>query len=140
MALKADILSSYPPVNEKAVDELLAKEIAGSNKKIVVLDDDPTGVQTVHDISVYTNWSEDSIRKGFAEENKLFYILTNSRGFTAAQTEIAHREIAKAVDAVSKETGKSTFSSAAAIPHCGDIIRWRLLSSRKNTKKTREIR
>ena len=52
MALKADILSSYPPVNEKAVDELLAKEIAGSNKKIVVLDDDPTGVQTVHDISV----------------------------------------------------------------------------------------
>ncbi len=106
MALKADILSSYPLVNEKAVDELLAKEIAGSNKKIVVLDDDPTGVQTVHDISVYTNWSEDSIRKGFAEENKLFYILTNSRGFTAAQTEIAHREIAKAVDAVSKETGK----------------------------------
>lgn len=106
MALKADILSSYPSVNEKAVDELLAKEIAGSNKKIVVLDDDPTGVQTVHDISVYTNWSEDSIRKGFAEENKLFYILTNSRGFTAAQTEIAHREIAKAVDAVSKETGK----------------------------------
>ena len=88
------------------MDELLAKEIAGSNKKIVVLDDDPTGVQTVHDISVYTNWSEDSIRKGFAEENKLFYILTNSRGFTAAQTEIAHREIAKAVDAVSKETGK----------------------------------
>lgn len=106
MALKADILSSYPPVNEKTVDEQLAKEIAGSNKKIVVLDDDPTGVQTVHDISVYTNWSEDSIRKGFAEENKLFYILTNSRGFTAAQTEIAHREIAKAVDAVSKETGK----------------------------------
>ena len=57
MALKADILSSYPPVNEKAVDELLAKEIAGSNKKIVFLDDDPTGVQPVHDISVYTNWS-----------------------------------------------------------------------------------
>lgn len=106
MAIKADILSSYPPVNEKTVDELLAKEIAGSNKKIVVLDDDPTGVQTVHDISVYTNWSEDSIRKGFAEENKMFYILTNSRGFTTAQTEIAHREIAKAVDAVSKETGK----------------------------------
>ena len=106
MALKADILSSYPLVNEKAVDELLAKEIAGSNKKIVVLDDDPMGVQTCHDISVYTNWSEGSIRQGFAEENKLFYILTNSRGFTAAQTEIAHREIAKAVDAVSKETGK----------------------------------
>ena len=106
MAVKTDILSSYPPVDESAVDALLAKEIEKNHKKIVVLDDDPTGVQTVHDISVYTNWSEDSIRKGFAEQNKLFYILTNSRGFTAAQTEKAHREIAAAVDAVSRETGK----------------------------------
>ena len=106
MAVKTDILSSYPPVDESAVDALLAKEIEKNHKKIVVLDDDPTGVQTVHDISVYTNWSEDSIRKGFAEQNKLFYILTNSRGFTAAQTEKAHREIAAAVDAVSKKTGK----------------------------------
>lgn len=105
MAVKTDILSSYPPVDEMSVDELLTKEIEKNHKKIVVLDDDPTGVQTVHDISVYTNWSKDSIRKGFAEKNKLFYILTNSRGFTAAQTEIAHREIASVVDEVSKETG-----------------------------------
>lgn len=105
MAVKTDILSSYPPVDEAAVDELLTREIEKNHKKIVVLDDDPTGVQTVHDISVYTNWSKDSIRKGFAEKNKLFYILTNSRGFTAAQTETAHREIASVVDEVSKETG-----------------------------------
>ena len=39
----------------------------------------PTGVQTVHDISVYTNWDYDSIYQGFAEKNKIFYILTNSR-------------------------------------------------------------
>src|SRR3712207_8076540 len=38
-------------IDEAAVDELLAEEIAKNNKKIVVLDDDPTGVQTVHDIS-----------------------------------------------------------------------------------------
>lgn len=105
MAVKTDILSSYPPVDEAAVDELLTKEIEKNHKKIVVLDDDPTGVQTVHDISVYTNWSNDSIRKGFAEKNKLFYILTNSRGFTAAQTKTAHREIASVVDEVSRETG-----------------------------------
>lgn len=106
MAIKTDILSSYCPVDEKAVDELLEKEIKNNNRKIVVLDDDPTGVQTVHDISVYTNWTKESLQKGFAEENSLFYILTNSRGFTAAQTEKAHREIASVTDAVSKETGK----------------------------------
>lgn len=106
MGLKVDVLTSYAPIDEAAVDALLQEEIEKNNKKIVVLDDDPTGVQTVHDISVYTNWSKDSIEKGFAEENKLFYILTNSRGFTAAQTEIVHKEIAQVVDEVSKETGK----------------------------------
>lgn len=106
MALKIDVLKSYAAIDEAAVDALLAEEIEKNNKKIVVLDDDPTGVQTVHDISVYTNWTKDSIAKGFAEENKLFYVLTNSRGFTAAETEKAHKEIAAMVDEAAKEAGK----------------------------------
>ena len=61
----------------------------------MVLDDDPTGVQTVHDVSVYTDWSYESIKKGFEEDNKLFYILTNSRGFTVEQTTRAHVEIGR---------------------------------------------
>lgn len=105
MGLKADVLTLYAPIDEAKIDLLLSEEIKKNNKKIVVLDDDPTGVQTVHDISVYTNWTKDSIEKGFAEENKVFYILTNSRGFTRAQTEAVHREIAAVVDEVSKETG-----------------------------------
>ena len=61
MALSIDVLSSYPPVQEAEVDKVLAEEIRDNEKKIVVLDDDPTGVQTVHDISVYTNWEKASI-------------------------------------------------------------------------------
>lgn len=106
MALHAEVLSTYKKIDEAYVDELLNKEIAANNKKIVVLDDDPTGVQTVHDISVYTNWEKDSIRQGFEEENHLFYVLTNSRGFTTEQTTKAHNEIAAVVDEVAKETGK----------------------------------
>ncbi len=106
MALHAEVLSSYKKIDEAYVDELLNKEIAANNKKIVVLDDDPTGVQTVHDISVYTNWEKDSIRQGFLEENNLFYVLTNSRGFTVEQTTKAHNEIAAVVDEAAKETGK----------------------------------
>ncbi len=106
MAISTDILTSYKPIDEAAVDALLAREIAANDKKIVVLDDDPTGVQTVHDISVYTNWDKESVMMGFEEENNLFYIMTNSRGFTAEQTTKAHREIAAVVDEVSKETGK----------------------------------
>ncbi|MGL4548297.1 MAG: four-carbon acid sugar kinase family protein, partial [Eubacterium aggregans] len=68
MAISAEILKSYPAIDEAAVEALLQKEIAANHQKIVVLDDDPTGVQTVHDSSVYTTWDRDSIRQGFEEE------------------------------------------------------------------------
>lgn len=106
MAINAEVLTSFNKIDEAYIDGLLKKEIEANNKKIVVLDDDPTGVQTVHDISVYTNWDKDSIRQGFEEENNLFYVLTNSRGFTVEQTTKAHQEIAQVVDEVAQETGK----------------------------------
>ena len=107
--LTANILESYAPINETQADLLLNREISANSRKIVVLDDDPTGVQTVHDISVYTNWELDTMREAFAEENSLFYILTNSRGLTAEQTEKIHRQIADVVDRAAKESGKDYF-------------------------------
>jgi uncharacterized protein YgbK (DUF1537 family) len=96
----ADILKSYPAIDEKSVQTLLEQAVKDDPHKIIVLDDDPTGIQTVHDISVYTDWSFDSISCGFKEKNKVFYILTNSRGFTEEQTIKAHREIGSTVAAV----------------------------------------
>lgn len=106
MSISVEVLNSYKQIDEGYVDELLKKEIAKNRRKLVVLDDDPTGVQTVHDISVYTDWSEESISKGFEEESNLFYVLTNSRGFTVEQTTKAHDEIAEVVDKVAKKKGK----------------------------------
>ncbi|MBQ6948625.1 MAG: hydroxyacid dehydrogenase [Firmicutes bacterium] len=104
--ISAEILKTFPTVDEAVVEAMLQEEVRKNEKKIVVLDDDPTGVQTVHDISVYTGWDLDSIREGFAEEGKLFYILTNSRGLKVAQTTQVHEEIARRVAQVSRETGK----------------------------------
>lgn len=105
MKLASEVLQSYGKIDEQYVDSLLEKEIEQNNKTFVVLDDDPTGVQTVHDVPVYTNWEEDTIRRAFAEKNKLFFILTNSRGFTVEQTTKAHKEIADVVDMAAKEAG-----------------------------------
>lgn len=96
-------IKDYNPVDESYIDEMLLCELRKNRKKIVVLDDDPTGVQTVHDVSVYTGWDKESIRKGFEEDKSLFYILTNSRGLTRRQTADIHTEIAGTVDAVAKE-------------------------------------
>ena len=103
--LSAQILTSFPAVDEEAVDALLRQEIAADATKFIVLDDDPTGVQTVHDISVYTDWSVESIKSGLLEENKVFYILTNSRGLTAEETTAVHREISANITAAARETG-----------------------------------
>ena len=105
-ALPASVLNSFPAVDEEKIEAMLAEEIRENPAKLVVLDDDPTGVQTVHDVSVFTDWSLESIRSGFAEKNKVFYILTNSRGMTAAETTAVHREIAANVARVARETGK----------------------------------
>ena len=104
--ISADILKKYPDQTDAKLEEQLQAAIAADKHKIVVLDDDPTGVQTVHDISVYTAWSEESIRQGFAEKNKLFFILTNSRGFTAEQTAKVHKDIGERLAKVAQETGK----------------------------------
>ena len=90
-----ETLTNLPAIpDESLVNELLANELQDFNRKIIVLDDDPTGVQTVHGISVYTDWTAESIEAGFAEEKSMFFILTNSRGFTAEETRLAHQEIA----------------------------------------------
>ena len=105
-SLDVEILNQFTMQNEEKIEKELKEEIEKNHKKIIVLDDDPTGVQTVHDVSVYTDWSEESIRAGFAEESRMFYILTNSRGFTVEQTTLCHREIIERVDKISKKTGK----------------------------------
>jgi len=104
--LVKEVFDKIPTVDRSIVQEMLKDELANLNKKIIVLDDDPTGVQTVHDISVYTDWAVDSIERGFAEKNAMFFILTNSRGYTAAETEKAHKEIAENVLEVAKRQGK----------------------------------
>lgn len=99
----AAVLQSYPAVDERRLRALLAQTVAQDPRKIIVLDDDPTGTQTVHGVSVYTDWSRESIRRGFEEESKVFYVLTNSRGFSEEQTIRAHREIGAAVAQVAAE-------------------------------------
>ena len=103
MTLSTDFFQTLPVVDETAIDLLLQKEIAKNHRKFVVLDDDPTGVQTVHDISVFTNWDRASILQGFQEAEPLFYILTNSRGLTQEETTLVHKQIAETVDSVAKE-------------------------------------
>ena len=77
--ISAEILNKYPIPDVAEVDRLLTEEAEKFGLKIIVLDDDPTGVQAVHDVSGYTDWSVESMREGFAEKNKLGILHNQSK-------------------------------------------------------------
>jgi len=58
------------------------EELAKNPKTIVILDDDPTGTQTVNNIPVITQWTEEVISKEI-QISSIFFILTNSRSLQA---------------------------------------------------------
>jgi hypothetical protein len=62
-SLDASVLQEFGSVDERKVEEALSKELSRLNRKILVLDDDPTGGQTVHVVSEYTDWEEETIRE-----------------------------------------------------------------------------
>ena len=64
---------------------------------MVVFDDDPTGIQTVHGCLLVTDWSDDNIRMAMQDDVPFFYILTNTRALTA---EAARKTLTTALEAV----------------------------------------
>ena len=74
------VLADQPPVLH--VDVPLDEVQSG--RRLVVLDDDPTGTQTIADIPVLTSWSVDDIRWALRQPTTAFFILTNTRSLTEA--------------------------------------------------------
>jgi len=100
------VLNMLPEVDRESIQRKLSGALARLGRKIVVLDDDPTGIQTVHGVSVYTTWDEKTLLNAFQEDAPLFFILTNSRALTGEQTAKLHREIAINIAQASREMGK----------------------------------
>jgi uncharacterized protein YgbK (DUF1537 family) len=66
-----------------------------SETKLVVLDDDPTGSQTVHGCLLLTRWDVDTLREALLDGSPLFFVLTNTRGMDAARAEMITREVCR---------------------------------------------
>lgn len=75
-----------------------------SNRKIVVLDDDPTGTQTVYDTPVLTTWGVDELAAAFESPGNLFYVLTNSRSLTEPKAIELANEIGANLNEAAQQT------------------------------------
>ena len=103
--LSAEVLRELPPHRGEG-KSLLTEALSKLNRKIVVLDDDPTGVQTVNSVYVYTHWDAETIEEAFRASERMFFILTNSRGLTAAESRAQHEEIARNIASAASAAGQ----------------------------------
>ena len=61
--------------------------------KIIVLDDDPTGSQTVHSCLLLMKWDIETLRLGLRDESPIVFILTNTRALTPDRALATTREV-----------------------------------------------
>ena len=78
-----------------------------THSKIIVLDDDPTGSQTVHSCLLVTRWDVATLHEALLDASPLFFILTNTRGMDAKRatdiTRVVCRNIKLALDKLEQE-------------------------------------
>ena len=82
-------------------------EFLNRNLSIIVLDDDPTGTQTISDVPVLTTWAQEEILKELEESVPLFFILTNSRSLTPPKADALAFEIGKNIRSASDKAGRN---------------------------------
>ncbi len=63
--------------------------------KIIAIDDDPTGSQTVHSCLLLTRWDEASLVQALQDDAPLFFILSNTRAMDAERAAALTREICR---------------------------------------------
>ncbi|MFQ3679063.1 MAG: four-carbon acid sugar kinase family protein [Pseudanabaenaceae cyanobacterium] len=73
--------------------------------KILVLDDDPTGSQTVHGCLLLTRWDEATLRQGLADPSPLLFVLTNTRALPPDQAAQRTREVCRQLRAAMAAVG-----------------------------------
>lgn len=65
--------------------------------QIIILDDDPTGIQTVHGCLALTCWDAETLCRAFEDACPFFYVLTNTRAYAREQ---ARQIVVDAVQAI----------------------------------------
>ena len=64
---------------------------------IVVIDDDPTGSQTVHSCPLLLRWDVDTLRRGLRHPSPLLFVLANTRALPPDAAAARNREIVAAL-------------------------------------------
>ncbi|KUO22079.1 four-carbon acid sugar kinase family protein [Streptomyces dysideae] len=90
-----ELLAGLPPVREVTPTEVAAHLTRAP--RLAVLDDDPTGTQTVKDVPVLTTWTVEDLRWALRQNSPAFFVLTNTRSLSPQDAAARNREITHAL-------------------------------------------
>ena len=88
------LLADQPPVLDVGTN--LDQVLAG--RRLVVLDDDPTGTQSIADLPVLTSWSVPDLQWALQQPTAGFFVLTNTRSLSEVDAVERNRQIVDALD------------------------------------------
>ncbi|XP_057459422.1 uncharacterized protein LOC130750039 isoform X3 [Actinidia eriantha] len=109
--LKKEIVLKYLPTEWPLDPTNDIRRLNQSNSKtLVVLDDDPTGTQTVHDIEVLTEWNIESLIEQFRKKPTCFFILTNSRSLSSDKASVLIEDICRNLCTAAKSVENADFT------------------------------
>lgn len=104
------LLATAPSPIDVAADAV--RQAMDPETVLVVLDDDPTGTQSVAGLPVLTRWEREDLDWAMAQSAPAVYVLTNTRSLDEAAAEQRNREVvAVALDAAEAVGRRVTFVS-----------------------------
>lgn len=98
MTLEADVLAPFPAelqIPPQSVATAVAASSEATPRILVVLDDDPTGTQSVADLPVLTRWEVEDFTWAYSQSKPAVYVLTNTRSLDPEQAAARNEEVVR---------------------------------------------
>lgn len=80
-----------------------------ASPKIIVLDDDPTGSQTVHSCLLLLKWDIPTLVMGLQDKSPIFFVLTNTRSLTPEAAAAVTTEVCLNLKQALAQTGTTKY-------------------------------
>jgi uncharacterized protein YgbK (DUF1537 family) len=98
-------LDQLPPARTESLLPAIREELARSNRRFVVLDDDPTGTQTSNGVLVVTEWTEAELSDALQQDTPCLFVLTNSRSLQEPEAVAVAAEAGRNLGRAAKKLG-----------------------------------
>lgn len=87
----SNLLAGFPAARQVSAQQV--RDARAGARRLVVLDDDPTGTQSVAELPVLNSWAAADLEWALGTGAPAVYVMTNSRSLSPADAEARNREV-----------------------------------------------